>query len=351
MAVQTNVQQETSRRTDGNMDGNSHGNGEVERNVDLMRNGAPGAAVSNDLLHSLERSAQNLRHASENIENRGLKLLLKVLAQERVVMYNALRRVGGQAGDDPIAAHNKQAGTSLQEGLEDIQTSMTVQRQGREAVTAAHLVDDEAELLQAYDRAMQKPGSPELESMLASQRAHVAEFYQRLQSVGAGIDPIIARVFDTRIEGQSAVTRLRERGIEPAQIDIAEISRVAQPVARTASATASPKNAMLAGAISGALVGGIVGLALALWVGFTPQFVGWVTVGPWALLIGAALFGAVMGTVFGTFIGQNKREDDVAVTADSLINGEILVAVYPQPQQIALVEDVLQVHHSRELNR
>jgi urea transporter len=82
-----------------------------------------------------------------------------------------------------------------------------------------------------------------------------------------------------------------------------------------------------------------------------PQLVGWVTVGPWTLLLGAIAIGAVFGTVFGTFIGQSQREDDVAVTVDGLINGEILVAAYPKPQQVAMVEDVLQVHHARELSR
>jgi hypothetical protein len=63
------------------------------------------------------------------------------------------------------------------------------------------------------------------------------------------------------------------------------------------------------------------------------------------------VIGAVFGAVFGLLIGQNQREDDIAVTADSLINGEFLVVAYPQPQQVALAEEILQVHHARELNR
>jgi hypothetical protein len=53
--------------------------------------------------------------------------------------------------------------------------------------------------------------------------------------------------------------------------------------------------------------------------------------------------------VFGFFIGQDRREDDLAVTADGLINGEIHVVAYPRPDEVAMVEDVLQTHHSREL--
>jgi hypothetical protein len=179
----------------------------------------------------------------------------------------------------------------------------------------------------------------------------VAQFLARLQTADIGAEPIVARVFDTRIEGDSAITRLRERGLNPSQIDAAPITQLTRPILQTAVVPASPKNTMAAGAFSGAVVGGIVGLALAAFVWMAPQLVGWVTVGPWALLIGAIVIGAVFGTVFGFFIGQNQREDDMAVTADGLINGEVLVVAYPQPQQVAMVEDVLQVHHARELNR
>jgi uncharacterized protein (TIGR02284 family) len=303
------------------------------------------------LLHLLERSAQHVRHASESVENRGLKTLLKVLAQERVVMVNALRQAVGKDIDDPLDPDNKSGAASLQEGMQDIQASMTVQRQGRENVALNHLLEAEDELLRAYEASLQDTMSPQLRSMLESQQAHIAQFYRRLQAVGAGIEPIVARVFDSRVEGESAVARLRERGLNPGQIDVASITQVARPVLQTAVATASPRKSVAAGAFSGAVIGAIIGLVLASFVWFAPESVGWITFGPWLLFLGATLLGTALGTVFGFFIGQSQREDDIAVTVDSLVNGEILVVAYPSPQQIAVAEDVLQVHHARELNR
>jgi hypothetical protein len=90
---------------------------------------------------------------------------------------------------------------------------------------------------------------------------------------------------------------------------------------------------------------------LAAFVWLAPALVGWVTVGPWSLFIGATLIGAVFGAIFGFFIGQNKREDDLMVTEDGLVNGEFLVVAYPHPNQVATAEEVLQVYHARELNR
>jgi uncharacterized protein (TIGR02284 family) len=306
---------------------------------------------SRHLLHLLERSAQHVRHASESVENRGLKTLLKVLAQERVVMVNALRQALGKDASDPLDPDHKSGAASMQEGLQDIQASMTVQRQGRENVALNHLLEAEDELLRAYDASLQGTLSPQLRSMLESQQAHITQFYRRLQAVDVGIEPIVARVFDSRVDGESAVARLRERGLDPAQIDMASITQVARPVMQTAVATASPRKSMAAGAFSGAVIGGIIGLVLASFAWFAPESVGWFTLGPWLLFAGATLLGIALGTVFGFFIGQSQREDDIAVTADSLVNGEILVVAYPSPQQISMVEDVLQVHHARELNR
>jgi len=314
-------------------------------------NGKARVDVGSKLLPMLEKSAQNMRHAAENVENRGLKLLLKVMAQERAYMAISLREAIGKTPVDPLDSTQKSASTSLQQGLEDIQTSMAVQRQGRETLALSHVVQEEAALLDAYEKALGDNVPDPLRTELEVEYAHIAQFYTRLQSVGEGMEPIVARVFDTRIEGESAVVRLRERGLDSSQIDSAPINQLAQPLRPSTVIPSSPKNTMAAGAFSGAIVGGIIGLALAAFVWFAPQLVGWVTVGPWALLIGAILIGAVFGSVFGLLIGQNQREDDIAVTADSLINGEILVVAYPQPHQVAVTEEVLQVHHARELNR
>jgi hypothetical protein len=315
-----------------------------------ITNGAVNANVNSHLLALLEKSAQTLRHTAENIENRGLKLLLKVVAQERVIMYNTLREAMGKRVVDPLNPDRKPPARSVQQGLQDIQTSMTVQRQGRENVALTNLLKEEEALIAAYDAALDA-SVPPLWEILDSQRANVARLNMRFRSVDAGIDPIIARVFDMRVEGETALLRLREAGLDSSQIDAAPISQVAQPVLRTTRNPATAKSTMVAGALSGALVGGLVGLALAAFVWFYPQLVGWVTVGPWTLLMGAMIIGAVFGTVFGFFIGQNQREDDLMVTADGLINGEMLVVAYPKAHQVPMVEEILQVYHARELNR
>jgi len=348
MAVQTNVQQDARRRSD-----------EFNREYLATEISSPppksavgvDASTTNALMALLEKSAQTLRHAAESIENRGLKLLLKYMAQERVAMYNSLRQALGRDVANPLDPARKPVSRSLKQGLEEIQTSMTVQRQGRETVALSHLLAEEDTLLAAYSSFASGGSASPLGALLETQRMQIAKFDERLKAVGDGVQPIVARVFDTRIEGETAVKRLKEAGLSPSQIDAAPISQVTRPVLRTTVIPKSPKSAIAAGAAAGGLVGAMIGAALAIFVGLAPALVGWVTVGPWALLFGAAITGALFGIVFGFFIGQNQVEDDLMVTEDGLVNGEMLVVAYPQSDQVATAEEILQLYHARELNR
>jgi len=353
MAVQTNVQPDVRRRTD-----------ELDREYVAVQTMPPVAArdrtadiVAGDmnaggtLLARLEKSAQTLRHAAESVENRGVKLLLKVLAQERSNMVSELRQALGRVEVNPLEPSRKPIGRSFQQGLEEIQTGMTVQRQGRQTVTLNHLLAEEDSLLEAYSALASGGNRTPLGEMLETQRIQIAKFAQRLKAVGDGNEPIVARVFDSRSDGERAVKVLQESGLLDSQIDAAPISRLARPVMRASVIPASPVHTMAAGAAAGAMIGALVGAALAAFVWLAPAIVGWLNLGPWALFLFPALIGAVFGAVFGYFIGQSQREDDLMVTADGLINGEILVVAYPHLDQVAQAEEILQVYHARELNR
>jgi len=348
MAVQTKMQQETRGRVD---ELDRHDVAVEAASASTMSTATIDVNADNRLLDLLEKSAQTLRHTAESIENRGVKLLLKVMATERVNMYNSLRQAMGRDAANPLDPAHKPLSRSLEQGLEEIQTSMTVQRQGRENIALTHLLDEEDALVAAYSSfAVGHSGSP-LGALLEAQRTQIAKFDARLKAVGEGAEPIVARVFDRRNEGDVAIQRLQEGGLAPSQIDSANISQVERSVLRSTVVPVGPKSTMAAGAFAGGVVGALVGAALAAFVWVAPGLVGWVTVGPWALWIGAIIIGAVFGIVFGFFIGQNQVEDDLMVTADGLEHGELLVVAYPHPDQVAMAEDVLQVFHARELNR
>ena len=104
-----------------------------------------------DLIDRLIESAQTLLHSAESIESRGLKLLLKVMAQERVYMLEQLRASMGLLPVDPLDGQdpNNALPTSIALGLKDIHSAMTVKRQGREDLARKDFVAEEEKLLEA----------------------------------------------------------------------------------------------------------------------------------------------------------------------------------------------------------
>ena len=304
-----------------------------------------------DLIDRLIESAQTLLHSAESIESRGLKLLLKVMAQERVYMLEQLRASMGLLPVDPLDGQdpNNALPTSIAQGLKDIQSAMTVKRQGREDLARKDFVAEEEKLLEAYSAVLETDVPGALRRELEAQRAQIAQLYARLSTVTKGDEPIVARVFDSRDKGDAAIARLKTGGLTAEQIDAVTINRLARELDPRLVTPPNRKSPAMAGALAGGIIGAVIGLALALFVSMAPQLVGWVTVGPVSLFIAATLIGAVFGLVFGFLIGQSRREDDVAVTVDSLINGEILVVAYPTHSQVPMVEDILEVQHAREL--
>lgn len=348
MAVQTKMQQETP----GYVDEPSRDDVAVEATSEPVA--TPTALDENagdTLLALLEKSAQTLLFTAESVENRGLKLLLKVIAQERASMYNSLRQAMGCDAANPLDPARKPISRSLQEGFEEIQTSMAVQMQERENVALTHLLGEEDALVAAYSSFTTENNDSPLDTLLETQQTQIAKFDARLKAVGDGIEPIVARVFNRRDEGDIALKRLQESGFALSQIDSATIRQVERPILQSTAVPVNPKSTMGAGALAGGIVGALVGAALAVFVWLAPDLVGWVTVGPWALFISAVIIGAVFGVVFGFFIGQNQVEDDLMVTADGLENGEILVVAYPRPDQVTMAEEILQIYHARELSR
>jgi len=229
MAVETTKQQQTRGRADELT--REYVASEVAPTPANMAN-VSDLSAGDALLSALEKSAQTLRHAAESIENRGLKLLLKVMAQERVGMYNSLRQAMGRDATNPLDPARKSVGTSMGQGLQEIKSSMTVQQQGRETVTLSYLSTEEDALVAAYSSFLAASSGSPLATQLEAQQTQIAKFNARLKAVGEGEEPIVARVFDTRIEGETAVKRLQEEGLSPSQIDAAPISQVTRPVLR-----------------------------------------------------------------------------------------------------------------------
>jgi hypothetical protein len=238
-------------------------------------------------------------------------------------------------------------------GLRTIQTSMTLQREGRQDLVLSNLVAEERALLEKYDKAIAAHPPAPIDNMLTAQKNRLTAAYDNMRRVADGRCELVARVYENHEDGERAITSLRAQGIDESDIDVLEGEQIRS---RVSKAPSPPKTApaTIAGAISGGVVGLIIGVAwwFLLMAGADAADVTVaepMTVGPVTLISASLFFGALMGAVFGWFIGRNKAEDDAFVTQQSLQESDLLVAVYVDKDQVPRVEQTLHVHHGREL--
>lgn len=309
------------------------------------------------LVRAAEESVATLTHAAENVENGGLKLLIKVVAATRATRVKRMRAAAGleesMRQDATEWAHERH----IADGMTDIQASMSVRREERQHLALYELAKSEAELLDAYDAVLRRNGNDPLNSLpqpiihlLEQQRSELQSFHNRLSYLDEKRAPlVVARVVENEEEAKHLAAELHNRGLAPDQVDILPVGGAMVRASAEVAKPASPRSTVVAGAVTGGIVGGVIGLALALYIMFEPAWVGSLTVGPLWFFLGTLIAAALMGAAFGWIIGQNRKEDDRNVALHHLHEGECLVAAFPSQVQVPAAEDVLQIHHARSL--
>lgn len=294
-----------------------------------------------------ELQETELNHAAENIETRGVKLLLKAYAQQRALFAQELGWVLAQVGENRSGAQN--AGDGVVQGAGDIAASMTLGRENRRAVALNPVIESESDLLQAYILALQSTLPENVRELLERQRNQISTGYDRLVELGAaGASEPVTRVFDDVREAAEAIARLERQGFAE-DYEVFDVTALPVRHARPQQMRRSVLATVRAGAFFGGLVGGLVGAAAALYQTFLPNMALGISVNPWIMFVVSALVGAFWGAVFGWFIGRNKVEEDRFIYEESLEHGARLVVVYPAPQRASEARRILEVHHDREL--
>lgn len=304
-----------------------------------------------ELIQFSAETAWRLADEAAQIETRGFKLLLKALGERHMRYARELAVLTQRSTAD--GPPPPQASDELELGFQTIQTSMTVQREGRQDILMNKLLDEEEALLEKYDKAIASRPPEPIGSVLAAQKDRLAQLRNNIRQVVDGSRQLVARVYDDQESGERAMTSLQAQGIDESSMDMLEGEQIRSRIGKVPT---PPK--IMPTAVTGAIGGGVVGLLIgvAWWLllaaGADAADVAVaepLTVGPVTLIGASLIFGALMGFVFGWLIGRNKAEDDAFVTQQSLQEGELLLAVYVREEQVPLVERTLHVHHGREL--
>lgn len=305
--------------------------------------GSPGHTALQELQSQCEAQETRLNHAAENIDTRGIKLLIKAYAHQRATFARQLAEAR-QPGDVP------ETGESLERGMGDVMAAMTLGRENRRVVALDGVIEHERTLLQAYTQALQLDFPGAVRDLLERQRNQVAAGYDRLVELSReGASEPVTRVYAHARQADEAVASLQRAGFGPAAYEVFDVENLPVQQAKPQKARRSAASSAWGGAIGGGVVGGLMGAAYAIYQALLPNMALHVSVHPLVIFLAALLFGAFWGGVFGWIIGRNKVETDQYLLEDSIENGTRLVVVYATPENSDAAHRILGVYHDREL--
>lgn len=302
-------------------------------------------------LHSAcETSAEDLRAASEQMQNRGQKALFIRFAQQ-------LRRYANQQ-----VALAEQLGFSLStpsrsknwfaRGWMDIRVAMIVGRANRQSAAAKSSDLDEKQLLELYDQLLQEPLPPPIQAEFQRQQAGVRTIHQWLQRIAAQEQWVI-RLYDDSVQANEALNQLNAAGFPDEQVIVTPFREITEDTADTEQRSRSAVDATLTGAVIGAVVGLIFGVAVnyatQIWspTGQSFSFILW-----GALLLSAALgilVGAGFGSFFGFLLARGLYEEDKTVTESIPDLNSVVVSAHTTESNYNTAAKILQMWNQREV--
>nr|MBA3533593.1 general stress protein [Ardenticatenales bacterium] len=146
----------------------------------------------------------------------------------------------------------------------------------------------------------------------------------------------VTGLFDNRVEAETAIRALRDRGIGAEDISVVMRDRTETgDLADEAHVTAT------GGAVGGSVVGGLTGLLMGLGALAIPGVGPIIAAGPLVAALTGALTGAATGGMLGALMDLGVDESEAEVYHNGVQRGAVLVAVRTDEANAAEVRSVL----------
>ncbi len=312
------------------------------------------AQTLNHLIESCIESDKTLYNTAEQLDNRGMKLLVKSYAQQHARFTAQLQAAVTQMGGTP--PENRGTVAAVGQGLNDVKAAMMVKRQGRHHAALADALQVENNTVKAYDEALKTPLPERIQTVITQQAARVRSIQNQLKLMADESQRrLVIRLYNRPGEAETVVDQLQRAGFTTDEIYTASIEQAANVYAadtqergRSKSQTVSAMG--LAGAGFGLALGLLVGIFQNLLAPSTISFLPTSGFGV-VLMVGliGAVIGAIFGLIFGLLIGQNNAEDDAYLYTESLKDGDTLLVVFTDSQNKAEADRIVGLKHQREI--
>ena len=142
----------------------------LEEHSDLLDN----------LIEQAQDSARGFLSAQSDVTDADLSAKFDELTARRAELVDELQRAARRVGSDSDADEESSPLEALERGWLSIKAAMTIEHDKTDALVLANRVENEDEVLEAYDEALQQSLPPELQQLLRRQRQQIEETREEL---------------------------------------------------------------------------------------------------------------------------------------------------------------------------
>ncbi|MEP7134294.1 MAG: PA2169 family four-helix-bundle protein [Chloroflexota bacterium] len=304
-----------------------------------------------NFLHRIvEAGEKGYAVSASNVNNQGLKILLKSYAQQRAryksEIQSEIQRLGGE-----VNARNSIRGV-LHRGRIDIFAALTIGNKEREGVVLKEILIGEKIALRTYQTILKNDLSAETREMIKRQYDEATKVVEQIQLMrGVKGRQQIIQLFDEEADVELAMQELKNAEVELEtvhKISIDESIELYSDIGTTVFETS------FSGAVGGGLWGSLIGAIAGFSAGEATAIVegtGFV-VDIWALIAVAGLLaGALIGGILGYAIGIGIAEEDSYLYDQSVIHGKIIVlATAKKPDTVVTSQIMTRVYSTQRMS-
>lgn len=307
----------------------------------------------NGLIAINQESTKNFYAAAEQMENRAIKLLLKAYSQERAHFARELQAALPQA--ENTAERSASPLNFFSRGWLDLKAAMVVRRQRRHQVLLEDLLQLEINVLDTYAKAVVLSLPPNLQTIVKRQYERVRAVDNRVELLAKQLERRLAlRLFNTSEDVEGAIRRLDQMGIPSSDLTIIPIEDITFYQNDQQARPRATREAIMTGGLLGLLVGGALGLLYGSFHRFYfPELNGFLATTPIGVMLEMGLYGALIGllfsVVFSTLIASSAAETDTYLYEDSFQNGDTLLVVFTEANNITAAERAIGLKHEHEI--
>ena len=287
----------------------------------------------NRLYRICEAGERGFETVAENINNRGLKVLVKSFAQQRAQFKSELRaeieRLGGK-----LAARRSLRGI-VHRGRIAILATLIIGPENVEQFVLKEATAGEKATLKAYSKVFEKGLPPESKAIVERQYEQIQKVNEQLAHLRGGSgQQLVVRLFDSGRDKDTAVQALQKAGYD---LDMIETSPLNEGLdvyeGKGTTITDSIVSGAVGGAIWGSIFGAVSGVGLLFIPGLDPFWNTTIT-GTWGVVaLAGTMAGAFFGVILGFFIGMGVAGEDTFLYEDGIEHGSILLMIKAEKEK------------------